>query len=988
MSTRVRVIVGAVVLIALVGGALFVNLPLLRVRGAYGLVDETTLTVHQPEVQVQRPGEAFITVTGDVPVRLGDRIRTGPEGYATVTYFDGSTTTLDPGTDIILRRLDKLPDGGAQISFHQEAGRTWNRVQHLVDANSRFEGTTASAVAFVRGTEFILTVTGDGRTIVEAVSETTFVEANGVTVELPPGFLTTVTQGQAPATPVPAPPARFGFRIDVQGPAQPFLVDNVNRSAGFQPDTGIYGSQIPGAKLTAGDGSVSLLVPNPVSRYELLITAVGNGGAYTVTITSLENGQPVAGRPPGLARPLANQEQLSGNIGAGKRQGTSFEFRDGQILNLRRPMSDGSAIPDGSHMLFARSLTAGNPDVIRTAIAEGTLVARGTPTAGRMAAAAVTGSPTSAPATGTAATLVTLTAPTGTAPAVTATPANTATRTLTPPLGSTATPTPPAAAPSAATVANDVNGAGDPATTPTSIPIISPTPTATPGETPEETTPTPTGTSVPPTSTSAPTVGTPVATVPLPTDVPSPTTAPATQSPIVPPPPATGFFGFSQGGGTAPGAAPPPAGAPNPGPQPAAGPAGSNPVMSSNTPNIPQLVVRSGGSGGPTPVPTQRPLQTLETLTIQGDYVAAGVGLRGATSGTINISGIPAGSTIRRAYLLWGMLDNGESPSLRTLSFNGTPITGVNIGSGPDTCWDRGSSHAYRANVTALVSGNGAYALTGVASGANILAEGASLVVIYENPAEPSRFVQLLEGNLVLSIRVNRPAAASMQLTGFTAGSAPQARSTFIVGDGQPFSDNAAFDGGLAAITLQNPFDASDGQYWDTKTINVSSSLAPGATSATVSITTDEDCLMWVGQAFSVAAATGGTGPTATPTVPGANVPTPTPTPPSGSVATATPPATAGTGTPSITVTATTTGSAIVSLTPGTVTVSTTATATVTPTATASPTPTLTPSVTRTGTPIGVVIGILVGSTPAPASSSAPSSARPPAPAVPPPTAP
>jgi len=942
VSTRVRIIVGVAVLVVLIGGALFANLPFIRVRGAYGLVDETTLTVHHADVQVQRPGEAFTAVTGDVPVRLGDRIKTGPGGYATVTYFEGSTTTLDENTDIILRRMDKLPDGGAQISFHQELGRTWNRVQHLVDANSRFEGTTASAVAFVRGTEFILTVTGDGRTLVEAVSETVFVEANGVTVEVPPGFITSVAQGQAPTTPVPAPPARFGFRVDVQGAARPFLVDNVNRSAGFQPEVGIYGSQIPGAKLIGGDGSVSLMIPNPMSNYDLTVTAVGNGGPYTVTITGLENGQPVASRAFGLARSLANQEQLSGNIAAGKRHGTAFEFHDGRIVNLRRPMSDGQGLPDGSHMLFARSQTAANPDVVGTAVAEGTAVARGTPTSARTASTG--GGPTAAPATA-------IGAATGGATATLAgTSATPATQTLTPPPGSTATPTPAGGTAPTAT-APGINGG--PGATATSVPGLSPIATATAAETPEAETPAPTATIPPPTSTPIPTFATPVATLPVATEPPVATIA----QPFAPPPPQTGFFGFSNGGGFAP----PPGGVPNPGPQPGA------PVIGGNAPapigpNIPQIVVRGGGPGGTAVVPTQRPLATLEALAIQGDYVAAGVGLRGASSGTINLSGIPAGSTIRRAYLLWGMLDNGESPSLRTLSFNGTPLTGVNIGSGPDTCWDRTNSHAYRANVTALVTGNGSYALTGVATGGNILGDGASLVAIYENPLEPLRTVQLYEGNLVLSIRINRPATASMQLTGFTAGQAPSGKSTFIVGDGQSFTDAASFDGGLSTVALTNPFDGTDGQLWDTETISITGSISPGATSALASLSTDEDCLMWVGQAFSVTTgAAAPITPTPVPTiVPTATsiatigaTPSPTNTPEPAPEDTATPtPTTTTSGSPLTLIPTSTIASTVTLLATPTPTAgpSHTPTATVVPTQTVAPTLTFTPVIPPTAT--------------------------------------
>jgi hypothetical protein len=214
-----------------------------------------------------------------------------------------------------------------------------------------------------------------------------------------------------------------------------------------------------------------------------------------------------------------------------------------------------------------------------------------------------------------------------------------------------------------------------------------------------------------------------------------------------------------------------------------------------------------------------------------------------------------------------------------------------------------------------------------VASGGNILANGASLVVIYENASEPLRVVQLYEGNRVLSIRITRPASASLTLSGFTAGAPATAKSSFLVGDGQPFTDNATFTTSLGPTTLTNPFDATDGLHWDTQTISVP--MAAGETSALASLTAEEDCLMWIGQAFSVNA--GGPSGVFTPTT-GTQVPSPTPT--------ATP--IEGPGEPELP-TPTRTSTSVV-----TPTRTATATGTVSPTVTSSTTPTLTPSTTPT----------------------------------------
>jgi hypothetical protein len=249
--------------------------------------------------------------------------------------------------------------------------------------------------------------------------------------------------------------------------------------------------------------------------------------------------------------------------------------------------------------------------------------------------------------------------------------------------------------------------------------------------------------------------------------------------------------------------------------------------------------------------PCARPgdrLTAFRTVTIAGDYVAAGIGLRNTTQGNITISGIPTGATVAQAFLYWAMLDNGESPSLKSLNFNGTPVTGAKIGSGPDTCWGRNNSFAYRADVTTLVSGNANYSLTGVASGGAILAQGASLVVVYEKPGELFKNVILLDGNVVFP----QVLTATTAISGFVAADPVSARTTFVVGDGQTFAETASFTGGAGTTFFNNPFDGSDGPLWDTDTFDVSLQVSPGGAPAAATISIGSDCLMWVAQVFSV----------------------------------------------------------------------------------------------------------------------------------------
>jgi hypothetical protein len=129
----------------------------------------------------------------------------------------------------------------------------------------------------------------------------------------------------------------------------------------------------------------------------------------------------------------------------------------------------------------------------------------------------------------------------------------------------------------------------------------------------------------------------------------------------------------------------------------------------------------------------------------QGGYVADGVGLRNRGSAALTIAGVPAGSTIVKAYLYWNIL-NPTNPG-GAMTFNGMSAPGTMFKQGGDPCWGGGASWAFRADVTSLVPGNGVYTVSGYPTGSvtgtnpwdtpspNPKAEGASLLVFFERPA-------------------------------------------------------------------------------------------------------------------------------------------------------------------------------------------------------------------------------------------------------------
>jgi hypothetical protein len=138
-------------------------------------------------------------------IKASTRVRTGPDAAAQLAFFDGSTTDLASNTEVSVAQMSSRRKGGGKIIvLQQRLGQTYHRVQPLLDADSRFEVETPSAVASVRGTEFALDVGADGATLVVVVEGLVNVKAQEVTVPVEAGH-GTVARPQQP--PEPARPA-------------------------------------------------------------------------------------------------------------------------------------------------------------------------------------------------------------------------------------------------------------------------------------------------------------------------------------------------------------------------------------------------------------------------------------------------------------------------------------------------------------------------------------------------------------------------------------------------------------------------------------------------------------------------------------------------------------------------------------------------------------------------------------------------------------
>jgi VCBS repeat-containing protein len=118
-------------------------------------------------------------------VEDGDVIKTGNDSGAEITFFDGSTIELQPGTEVGIASLDIADSGSTTISLEQTIGATISRVTSIIDPASSYEVETATGAAAVRGSIMVVCVTEEGTSWVANQQGDIWSRAQGVELQVP-----------------------------------------------------------------------------------------------------------------------------------------------------------------------------------------------------------------------------------------------------------------------------------------------------------------------------------------------------------------------------------------------------------------------------------------------------------------------------------------------------------------------------------------------------------------------------------------------------------------------------------------------------------------------------------------------------------------------------------------------------------------------------------------------------------------------------------
>ncbi len=272
--------------------AAFVVFMALGVSGTFGgraLGAATTVTTISGEIQVRHGASAAFVIATDGEVLIaGDTLRTSDGARAVLTYFEGSTVSVEPNTELTIETASSFTDGSTVVVMQQNFGRTWHVVTKLITGNSKYEVNTPASTASVRGTAFEVdsdaertTVTTTEGTVVDRVADP---DHAGQTVDVPVPAGKTHEQKKnarpAPAAAAPQPERTLTMTLDDQNS---LVIDAQGRANGIDKN-GKKRLETPGARLVkTKDGKLQVVLPN-VSDGRLeaqLRKAVGEVGVQT-----------------------------------------------------------------------------------------------------------------------------------------------------------------------------------------------------------------------------------------------------------------------------------------------------------------------------------------------------------------------------------------------------------------------------------------------------------------------------------------------------------------------------------------------------------------------------------------------------------------------------------------------------------------------------------------------------------------------------------
>ncbi len=220
-----------------------------------------------------------LPLTPGAKLHAGDQIHTGSDSSATLRFADRSLLLIQADTSLVFDTLSAFGETGmVDTRMRLLYGRGENRVRPAAGHGSRYQITTPTAVAAVRGTRFRLAAAATGHiTRAEVMVGSLEIEAAGVKRRVPAGFGVVAEAGQPPSEPQQLLPTPDLGRL-------PAVVRRL--PLGFQWPT-VDNARAYRAQVFAGTGFRKLLLDQAVQDPRVEWTELSDG-AYALRVRAID----------------------------------------------------------------------------------------------------------------------------------------------------------------------------------------------------------------------------------------------------------------------------------------------------------------------------------------------------------------------------------------------------------------------------------------------------------------------------------------------------------------------------------------------------------------------------------------------------------------------------------------------------------------------------------------------------------------------------
>jgi hypothetical protein len=287
---------------------------------------EFTLSILSGSAEIKSADSStWLTGNDGMNLKIGSHVRTPVDSSALLTFFDGSTTKLDPGADVLVSRSEYVNQRSSFIILEQQSGETWSYVLAGGEEKPYFAVQTPQGKAVAQGTAFSTKVNSSGQTKFAVAEGAIQVMGGDREIRLAANQEIQMGDQIAHPNPLPVPPVKDELIVFIGLPGIGSVQDPSGASTGYLPD-GTTFNQITNSRAVISSAGQQILVEEPASgEYALVVRSIANE-VVPISIQVKRNGEAV----------FQHTEKL-----AGTSQGSSPE---GWIVRIKLDIAGEAAV--------------------------------------------------------------------------------------------------------------------------------------------------------------------------------------------------------------------------------------------------------------------------------------------------------------------------------------------------------------------------------------------------------------------------------------------------------------------------------------------------------------------------------------------------------------------------------------------------------------------------------------------------------------------